>query len=56
VAATHAGTPAVSEINEQEARNATPERRSARPPAAGLSTPRLARTWKAMTIAVLPSN
>jgi len=24
VAATHAGTPAVSEINEQEARNATP--------------------------------
>ena len=27
VAATHAGTPAVSEINEQEARNAMPERR-----------------------------
>jgi hypothetical protein len=27
VAATHAGTPAVSEINEQGARNATPERR-----------------------------
>ena len=27
VAATHAGTPAVREINEQEARNATPERR-----------------------------